>query len=99
LVLNLVILDLYCLGVFGYLDLFGFGIWSMWICLVLEFGIPMWLFGFVIFFVLNLVIWIWLYGYLFVPLCFGFVILYLDLLILYQRAKGPKSIKFFSIKN
>jgi hypothetical protein len=25
-----------------------------------------------------------------VPLCFGFVILYLDLLILYQRAKGPK---------
>jgi hypothetical protein len=36
LVLNLVILDLYCLGVFGYLDLFGFGIWNIyaviWIC-------------------------------------------------------------------
>jgi hypothetical protein len=29
-------------------------------------------------------------------LCFGFVILYLDLLILYQMTKGPKSIKFFS---
>jgi hypothetical protein len=24
---------------FGILDLFGFGIWSMWICLVLEFRI------------------------------------------------------------
>jgi hypothetical protein len=67
LVLNLVILDLYCLGVFGIwiclvleylcgywicnflvlnLDLYCLGelgvlviwIWSMWICLVLEFG-------------------------------------------------------------
>jgi hypothetical protein len=45
-------------------------------------------------------IWIWLCGYLFVFwICiffnkyFGF--LYLDLLILYQKAKGSKIINFF----
>jgi hypothetical protein len=76
----------------------------IWICLVLDY-VVIYLFGFVIFWFWIwlfgfLMIWIWLCGYLFVFwICiffnkyFGF--LYLDLLILYQKAKGSKIINFF----
>jgi hypothetical protein len=46
--------------------------------------------------------WIWSFGCVAICLCFVFVFFlinildfYLGLLILYQKAKGPKSIKFF----
>jgi hypothetical protein len=76
LVLNLVILYLYCLGVFGYFDLFGFGIsmwlfgfvifwfwiWLFWICIALEYLV----FGFVWFWNIYVVIgfvifWFWIW--------------------------------------